>query len=63
MSATREVICQRINAYEEALLINERCGITDGTTIQILKTELAILRKQLDVVNQALNEGTQILKG
>lgn len=63
MSATREVLCQRINAYEEALLINERCSIKDDTTIQILKTELVMLRKQLDIVNQSLNEGTQILKG
>jgi hypothetical protein len=63
MSATREVLCQRINAYEEAILINERCGTADDKTIQILKTELATLRKQLAVVNQSLNEGTQILKG
>jgi hypothetical protein len=63
MSATREVICQRINAYEEAIIINERFGTADEKTIQILKAELATLRKQLAVVNEALNEGAQILKG
>lgn len=60
MSATREILCERIRAHEEALELAERDG---SKTVDLLRSELLTLRLQLDAVNNALTEGKQILKG
>ena len=59
MSATREILCDKISVYEAALAEAERRG--DST--DYIRSELEILRAQLEVTNRTLNEGRSILKG
>ncbi len=59
MSATREILCEKISVYEAALAEAERRG--DST--DYIRSELEILRAQLEVTNRTLNEGRSILKG
>ena len=59
MSATREILCEKISVYEAALVEAER----RGEPADYIRTELEILRAQLEVTNKTLNEGRSILKG
>ena len=59
MSATREILCEKISVYEAALAEAERRG--DST--DYIRSELEILRAQLEVTNRTLSEGRSILKG
>jgi len=59
MSATREILCEKISVYEAALIEAER----RGEPADYIRTELEILRAQLEVTNKTLNEGRAILKG
>jgi|OM-RGC.v1.036678357 hypothetical protein len=59
MSATREILCEKISVYEAALIEAER----RGEPADYIRTELEILRAQLEVTNKTLNEGRSILKG
>jgi hypothetical protein len=59
MSATREIICEKISVYEAALLKAEQ----EGGSTEFLRTELENLRAQLATVNKTLNEGKTLLKG
>ena len=58
MSATREILCEKISVYEAALVEAER----KGESADYIRTELEILRAQLEVVNKTLTEGRSILK-
>jgi hypothetical protein len=59
MSASREILCEKISVYEAALAEAER----KGETADYIRTELEILRAQLEVANKTLTEGRSILKG
>jgi len=59
MSATREILCEKISVYEAALTEAER----RGDPADYIRSELEILRAQLEVTNKSLNEGRSILKG
>lgn len=59
MSATREILCEKISVYEAALLKAE----SEGGSTEFLRLELESLRAQLATVNKTLNEGRTILKG
>lgn len=59
MSATREILCEKISVYEAALVEAER----RGEPADYIRSELEILRAQLEVTNRTLNEGRSILKG
>lgn len=59
MSATREMLCEKINAYEIALSEAERRGMPTD----YLKDELNLLRSQLENANKVLSENKTILKG
>lgn len=59
MSATREILCEKISVYEAALLKAE----SEGSSTEFLRTELENLRAQLATVNRTLNEGKTLLKG
>lgn len=59
MSATREIICDKISVYEAALVEAER----SGQPADYIRTELERLRSQLEATNRTLNEGRSILKG
>jgi len=59
MSATREILCEKISVYEAALVEAER----RGEPADYIRSELEILRAQLEVTNKTLNEGRSILKG
>jgi hypothetical protein len=59
MSATREILCEKISVYEAAILKAEQ----EGTSTEFLRQELDNLRAQLVTVNKTLNEGRTILKG
>jgi hypothetical protein len=59
MSASRELLCEKISVYEAALAEAER----RGDPADYIRTELEILRAQLEVVNKTLTEGRSILKG
>jgi len=59
MSATREILCEKIGVYEAAILRAEQ----EGTSTEFLREELANLKRQLASVNQTLNEGKSVLKG
>lgn len=61
MSATREILCEKIEILEKqledaiVLRCTERC--------RLIELELLELKKQLTAVNKVLNEGSIILKG
>jgi len=59
MSATREILCEKISVYEAAILKAEQ----EGTSTEFLREELTNLKRQLAYVNQTLNEGKSVLKG
>ena len=62
MSATREILCEKLSAYEEAL----EKAILKGTNekdLEFLKNEILALRNQLSMANRVLSEGSAILKG
>ena len=62
MSATREILCEKLSVYEEAL----EKAILKGTNekdLEFLKNEILALRNQLSMANRVLNEGSSILKG
>jgi hypothetical protein len=59
MSATREILCEKISVYEAAILKAEQ----EGTSTEFLREELTNLKRQLASVNQTLNEGKSVLKG
>ena len=59
MSATREILCEKISVYEAAFAEAER----RGDAADYIRSELEILRAQLEVTNKALNEGRAVLKG
>lgn len=59
MSATREILCEKISVYEAALAEAERRG--DPT--DYIRTELEILRAQLEITNKVLSESKTLLKG
>ena len=59
MSATREMIYERMSLLEEEIARAERVG---SPTI-VLRNELEQLKKQLEVANRTLTEGKTILKG
>lgn len=59
MSATREILCEKISVYEAAIIRAEQ----EGTSTEFLREELSNLRKQLSSVNQTLSEGRAVLKG
>lgn len=59
MSATREVLCEKIKKFEEALRLAE----SKGEPTDLLLSELTALRKQLISTNEALNEGKSLLRG
>ncbi len=59
MSATREILCEKISVYEAAIIRAEQ----EGTSTEFLREELSNLRKQLSSVNQTLSEGRSVLKG
>lgn len=64
MSATREILCEKISVFEEALEKAFERGIPENDKdVEYLKNELLVLRKQLSVVNKVLSEGSSILKG
>ena len=59
MSATREILCEKISVYEAAILKAE----AEGGSTEFLRQELDNLRAQLSVVNKTLTEGKTLLKG
>lgn len=59
MSASREILCEKISVYEAALIEAER----RGEPADYIRSELEILRAQLEVTNKTLSEGRSILKG
>jgi len=64
MSATREILCEKICLLEVDLeKAIEHGDNGSDTNIEHLRNEILSLRKQLNVINRALNEGLTILKG
>ena len=58
MSASREILCEKIKKFEEDLT---RANST-GQPTDLIISELSALRKQLSALNEAL-EGKSILRG
>lgn len=61
MSATREIICEKIRECEIALTIAESEHRFEDASR--LNEELILLKRQLFIANKNLNEGKSVLKG
>lgn len=59
MSASREILCEKIKKLEEDLLRNQNVGQSTDS----IQTELSALRRQLSALNEALTEGKSLLRG
>lgn len=59
MSASTERLVEQIKATEQAIAEAERAG-KDAST---LKADLRYFQRKLQVCNEALTEGKQVLKG
>jgi len=59
MSASREILCEKIKKFEEDLVH----ATNSGQPTDLIMSELSALRRQLSALNEALNEGKSILRG
>jgi len=59
MSASTERLVEQIKLTEQAIVAAEAAGADSSS----LKTDLRYLQRKLQVCNEALTEGKQVLKG